>query len=125
MVADLNKLSNSRSMNESRRAMYNAWLGILKDHIGGGISEEELTSWSLEKITETVFGLPSQSEFIKNVRLQDITDPSRMQDRDFIAWQSKIERQAETLKKILNDDYTYSFRSNDEVYYWIAQSQLP
>jgi hypothetical protein len=125
MVADLRELSKYGSTNDSRRAMYNAWLEILKDHIGRGISEEELSSWSFEKITETVFGLPSQSEFIKNVRLQDITDPSRMQDRDFIAWQSKIERQAETLKKIINDDYPYSFRSNDEVYYWIAQSQLP
>jgi hypothetical protein len=125
LLSDISRIQTSGSGNEQRENMQNAWRTLLKQHIGD-IKQEEIANTSMEDISKMVFGLPSQSKFLENIKLADIIDPAVMNDRTFQQYVSEIDKKYSSIKKIYDsDNYLYSFRSNDLPYYWIEQSMLP
>jgi hypothetical protein len=125
IISDMSRLVNKRTGADARRQMYNTWLRILEEHLGESFSNE-LTGKSMEEITDILFGLPTKSKFLDEINLGDILDPLKFPDDKLTAWMSEIDQKLRALRNIQNtDNYPYSFTSNDEIYYWIIQSNLP
>jgi len=79
-------------------------------------------------INEMVFGLPGTSDFLKDVKLVDITDPLRFPDRDLRRYVEGIQKKLGELRMITDtpeDKVHFVFRSNEITYYWIAEDLIP
>ena len=125
IVSDISRLLQKKSGNEVRRHLYNTFLKILEEHLGE-MGTENVGQKSMEEITDLLFGLPSTSRFLKDVRLDDILDPVRFPNDKLMFWMSEMETKLNQLKKIQNsDNYDFSFESNDEIFYWLQQTNLP
>lgn len=121
----INRLIVAGSMDEQRRRMSHVWKELLKEHTGE-MSNEEMENLSMEEIYEKVFGLPSTSDMLRNIKLRDILDRGKFSDEDFAMYLVRIKNKDKELFKIINmDNHEYSFRSNEQVYYWIPQDILP
>lgn len=125
LISIMNKLSVAKTAIDRRKCLQDTWIEILKSHIGN-MNEEELMNLDLEKINKKVFGLPGTSKLLKDVKLKYLTDNSVVKNIDIAKYINKIDSKVSKLNKILNyNNYTYSFMSNDENYYWIPEQDLP
>lgn len=125
ILNDFDDLLIVTSAADQRKAMKDAWVGLLQKHIGN-IDVAEIEEKTMEDITEMVFGLPSTSDLLKSVKLKHITDPAAFDDRNFQNLVTQIQRKQRQLERIFNQDgYEYSFSSNDVMYYWIEEDLLP
>jgi hypothetical protein len=115
----------ARSVDE-RKDLKDAWIAILKTYVGK-IDEQELRM-DLAQAQEKVFGLPGTNEFLKNVRISDITDPAVFPDRQLRHYVNRITSMSAELRKIADmpeTEFRFSFRSNDQTYFWIAEDMIP
>ena len=115
----------ARSVDE-RKDLKDTWIAILKTYIGK-IDEQDLRT-SLAQAQEKVFGLPGTNEFLKNVRISDITDPAIFPDKEMRYYVNRITSMSAELRKIADmpeTEFKYSFRSNDLTYFWIAEDMIP
>lgn len=125
ILNDFDDLLIVTSAADQRKAMKDAWVGLLQKHIGN-IDIAEIEDKTMEDITQMVFGLPSTSDLLKSVKLKHITDPAAFDDRNFQNLVTQIQRKQRQLDRIFNqDNYEYSFSSNDVMYYWIEEDLLP
>lgn len=125
LIIKFDALLNANTGFTRRRKMKDAWVELLKQHIGG-LSRNEIEEMTMEQINERVFGLPGSSSMLSDVKLKDITDQAVINDNMFQQYVVQIERKHNLLDKIYNkDNYEYSFSSNDQKYYWIAENLLP
>ena len=123
MLIKFETLLNAVSASDQRQKMVEAWIELLKKHTGG--TEDEFMDLTMEDINQKIFGLPGTSNLL-TVKLKNITDPAIVDDRTFQAYVGQVQRKQRALNKIFNkDNYEYSFSSNDQKYYWIAEDLLP
>lgn len=123
----INKLIVAGSIDEQREKMVSVWKELLKEHIGE-VSNQEMDELSMEEIYEKLFGLPSTSDFLRDITLRDILDRGKFPDKDFAVYVERIKSKEKQLHEIINmeeADYKYCFRSNEQPYYWISQDVLP
>jgi len=124
MITIFEKLETATSGHNRRQRLQESWMEILKDHFGK-VSDEEMGKMTFEEINEKVWGLPGTSELLSFVRLSDIIDESVVPKQTFEYYAFNIKRKKDALKDIFNtDNYPYSFKSLDEIYYWIPESIL-
>jgi len=125
IVSDISRLLQKKSGNEVRRHLHNTFLKILEEHLGE-MGNENIGNKSMEEVTRLIFGLPSTSRMLRDIKLDDILDPVRFPDDKLVFWVNDMEIKLSTLKKIQNSEkYEYSFESNDEIFYWLQQDHLP
>ena len=125
VVNILGKFEIAKTSSEQRESMHDVWLEVLKGHLGDR-SREYFENMTLSDINSQVFGLPSTSGFLSNVRLIDITDPSRFSDEDFRRYKDGLDNSYKELNAIFNsENFIYKFSSNDITYYWIDMDLLP
>ncbi len=114
----------TKGSGEVRARLHDAWLEILRRHVGAGSEIDDHIS--LEEASATVFGIPMRAGMFTQIMLKDIKDPSIFTDEDLRRYVQQIQRRANVLERILNErDYEYSFMSNDIKYYWIGIDKLP
>ena len=128
LVIGVGKLYRAQSVNiaEERKEMVKAWKELLKHHIGN-ITEKEMKEMNLKEIFEMKFGVPSQSEAIRNVKLKDIVDEREFPNEQFRSYVEKVKQKHNTLRNILDsgENYPYRFRSNEIPYFWIDLDRIP
>jgi len=123
----LKSLINAQSGEEKRRLFKEAWIKLLKQHIGN-LESEELENYSVGEVEKKVFGLPGTSELLSKLRLRDLDDKARLSDHEFAKWCQKIESTSRWIYTISNnpDLYKeYTFLYDIDRFYWIPQSRLP
>jgi len=119
-------LDATNSGNSRRDRLKDVWLNILKDHIGGGISDYEMNQMTMEEITAMVNELPHSTNILKDFKLVEITDPAIVSDTLISQYINDIRKKYNELARISNSvDYEYRFRSNGFSYYWIDENLLP
>ena len=124
LINIMEKLQSAYSGNR-RQKLYDTWIEILKDHVGD-VNEEELEDMTFEEIYEKVFGLPGTSELLKDTKLKYLTNREVVSEDDIEEYAHRIDLKYNRLHRILNEvNYIYSFRSNEEVYYWLPEHILP
>ncbi len=124
LIQDINKLVNAKSF-DRRQKMVDAWITILKDHIGD-IKQQELMSKSMEEITRMLYDIPTNSAFLKGLRLRDIMDVKALPDNKFEQYVWQLEQKQERLQSIFNgENYKYMFYSYNNAYYWISEDLMP
>jgi len=125
VVTSFEALSNAGSSSDRREKMQKTWLEILQKYTGGKRSDYE--NMTMEEINRQVFGLPGgESSLLKDIKLREITDKSRITDIEFEEYADAVQTKYRQLFKAYNqDNYPYSFRSNDVTYYWVAEDMLP
>ena len=125
LIIVLGKFEIAKTSSEQRESMHDVWLEVLKGHLGV-YNREYFENMTLSEINGLVFGLPSTSEFLSNVRLIDITDPARFPNEDFKEYKNNLDKSYKELNAIFNSEsFTYKFLSNDITYYWIDMDLLP
>jgi hypothetical protein len=125
IVQNLNRLQDAGNSNERRTRLYDTWIQILKEYLGD-ISERDLMELTLEEINKRVFGLPSPKSFINDIKLKDITDPSRMDEKSIRQYAFRIDAKAKRLTTIFNDKRNNrQFMTNNRRYYWIEEELIP
>ena len=124
IVNDIKDLAASGA-GSRRIKMQNTWKDLLKTHIGNK-SDEEMMSMGMDEINKMLFDVPTSSDFLKKMKLREITDPRIFPDIDFERYVDKLENKASSLNTILNqNNYPFSFSSNNIMYYWIPEAILP
>lgn len=120
----MNKLTEAGDL---RSKMQETWLSILKNYTGDVI-DSKLNELSMERVNEMVFGLPGNSSFLKQIRLIDILDARAFPGEQFEQYRKRIVEKAKKLYDIGNQDvgeFLYSFKSNEQTYYWIDEDLIP
>lgn len=121
---EFEKASRQATASKSREELQRVWITLLLEYLGG--AEGDFMNMSMYEINEKIFGLPGNSEFLNGVKLRDITDESVFSVKDFQKYTLKIGEKLVKLQGIYYDtEYAYSFRSNDQRYFWIAEYLLP
>lgn len=125
--ASLKKLSEAQNAGDPRHKMHQVWLDLLKTNTNETMDSnfEEL---HLQKINESVFGLPGNSVLLTKLRLKDILDNRLFPDEKLKEYSESILSKEREVRQIYNQDlkdYPYGFRSNGKPYYWIAADLLP
>ena len=124
LLAKFDALARARTASQQRAKMKEVWLELLKEHVGG--KPEDLLELTMEQVNEKVFGLPGTSNLLAQVKLKNLIDRSVVSDAKFQMYVRQTEVKERQLKKIFcQDNYEFSFRSNDETYYWLAEDLLP
>ena len=125
LVNQFDQLVNSSSSGIERENLKNAWYELLRMHVGN-LSRAELEALPMPEVQKKVFGIPSNNNLLKDLRLQDITDKAMLPDLKFRNYVNKIKNQYNQLKKIFDEDrYEYSFKNNEVRYYWISEDFIP
>jgi len=75
-------------------------------------------------LMKLISGLPSPNPILEKFTCDDITDITRLPDKEFDMIVKNIKNQTELLTKIRGDKKFY-FLSNDRAFYWIPQNYLP
>ena len=118
------ELLNATSYNDKRKKMKEAWIEILRKHIGDS-DEIDLENFQLGELSSKILCLPKKTDFL-SIKLVEITDPKKFSDYEFNKYLKSINEKRNNLKKIYQDkDYKYSFLSDDKTYYWIEEGLLP
>ncbi len=116
--------AGEQNMQKRREEMKEVWIAILQEYVGG--DREDFEGLDMYDINEQVFGLPGSTEFLQGIKLRDITDVSRFTEVSFAKYTARIRKKYnEILRIYTQDEYEYSFRSNDLKYYWISEDLLP
>ena len=129
MVSYVNMLSeeNSPDNYQLREAFYNAWVEIVKSHIGSVKLNKEIADMQIAEIEALVFGAVGTTPLLQHT-LKEIKDKAIIPDKDLHTWLFAIDKKKQKLNNIANmtsDSKNYSFTSHDDRFYWIPQKMLP
>jgi len=125
IVSDMKKVMEAGSGSSRREKLENIWIEVLKKHIGN-VNECEIKEMTMEDINMKVYGLPGTSDILKDTKLGDFKNHSIVTDDEITRYINNISRKYEKLHSIFSkDSYEYSFRSNDNTYYWISENLIP
>lgn len=114
------------SPDQLREAFKNAWMQVLKSHMGS-VSNKEIEEMSLAEAEATVFGAVGKTELLQH-KIRDIGDASIISDRDLTKWVNRVGSKEKILNKIRDNipGYQhYSFINHEQRFYWIQQTDLP
>jgi len=124
LTSSIKKLARAKG-NQRRQRMKDTWIELLQEKIGE-IDVEEMMDKGMSEINKILFDVPSQSEFLNNIRLRDITDPRMLSNHEFEQLIFEFQRKQTKLSNIFNnDDYEEQFRSLGIPYYWIPEYLMP
>ncbi len=125
LINKFNKLTTGTSGSTQRKNMQDAWKELYLRYVGES-TNEAIENLSIEEITQSVFDLPGKSSLMKKVKLGSITDERQIDNVTFQKYVNEIQQKKRMLETIFNSpNYDYSFRSNNELYYWISEDFLP
>ncbi len=127
IVNKFEELINAPEAATERIKMQESWLELLQKYCGySKDNRAELLALPMQEITKKLFGLPNLDNILSSVRLQDITDESVVSKTEFRKYVEKIKSKQKELQRIFyEENYEYSFRSNDIPYYWIEENLMP
>jgi len=112
--------------NQRRVELRKTWISILEKHVGG-ISKSSMMSMTFEEIAKMVNGIPGTSSILGKSTPETITDQAIVPDVLISQYINEIKTKYGKLSNIYDstDQYPYSFRSNDILYFWIEEDLLP
>jgi len=123
LIISLNKIYIPGLTGYQRRQSFKeAWFEVLRTNYG--VSRKEIENKSFSDIMKLISGLPSPNQLLTKYTYNDITDITKLPDREFDQILEIIKEKSELLTKIAGNKQFY-FMSNDRAYYWIPQIYLP
>ncbi len=115
--------ATSRNL-ENREPYINAMKQLLNTMVPD-MTPEEMNKKSNKDITNMIAGLNAATETQKGYTLEQIADKSQVDDTAFRKLINDFKKKYNELQNILDEGYTYTFKSNDDVFYWIPIELLP
>ena len=89
------------------------------------MSDEKMNAKGNEEITSMIAGLNASTESQKGKTLEAISDPAQVSAQEFKGILNKFQRKYKGLRRIQEEGYYYTFKSNEDTYYWIPVEDLP
>lgn len=123
----INKLCVTGNLDEQREKVMSIFTEELRWHFYES-DEEIILNLSMKEVYENVFGYYNSAQFISNLKLKDFRNKDKFRDEDFVQYidrMKNIERKLYSIINMKEKDYKYSFRSNNQPYYWIPENILP
>jgi hypothetical protein len=131
--SELNRIVNtlekihipSSSDAERRNNFREAMIGLIQGQLGA-LSADEILSKTMDEIYQILMGIPFKSSALKNIPLKGIIDPNVVSARQFAEYMDAIDDKLKELQKISNGSaYQYSFKANDQDFFWIPLEDIP
>lgn len=121
----MEQLKRSKSGNQ-RKKLQEAWLTILQDYLGTG-SPEELGHLTLAEVNTKIFGLPGTTAFLKEVKLEDITNPASFPDEKLSDYTTRIAQAHQRFYDLGQhpENDPACFDTQEEAQCWIDEDVLP
>jgi hypothetical protein len=113
-----------RNSQNQKVDLVSAWKEILKKYVGD-LSESELNNMTLEEINNIIYDMHCESKYISTTTLAGIVDLPKDILKKYV---DDIKRKSIALEKITSapwDEYRFSFRSNEQPFFWIDEDLLP
>jgi hypothetical protein len=124
MVTIINKLEEARNATERRERLEETWREVLSDYIG--LPREQAGEMTVGEATNMLFGIPGLKSFIKDIKINDISDPSRLPEKELANYCIMIGSKRGKLLQILNAvEPREMFVTNNTKYYWIFEEYVP
>lgn len=124
LITSLDKLAKVATAGE-REQILNTLIEIMRSYFGA-IPEEQIREENLDRLHEMLNGLPLKNKELGKVRFRDIPDEIEFPRRLMRAYCDSLTYKTTALNKIYNEHkYPYSFRSNEQLYFWISEDDLP
>lgn len=113
------------SSGDVRQHLYDVALSVLGNFTG----EEDvqiLEEMTYGDLNELVFGMPSRTGFLSEVRIGDIREPNLVSDDEIASWTAIVNTAYDTIRRIQSDEsFERKFYSDEQIYYWIDEDILP
>lgn len=108
------------SISQLRTNMKRAWIDVAKAYLGPSFDDDDLSDILLADLIQKVTGIPGYVPFADETRIRDF---ERMEIGKLLSIRDHIK---EKLTRYLNrGGLIPTYRSGDQIYYWIPQRFLP
>ena len=107
-----------------RRVLQNAYIEEI-EYLLGGIAKEEILGKTMHELNTLILGIPARGSFLDEVKLEDLTDPSKVSDAKIEEFVTYMGLRYDEFLSIVQNDYEQSFTSNGVTYYWIPVDVFP
>ena len=115
-------LTRATSGSAARQQLKQAWIQVLRAFLGD-VETSELEAMRIEEANGLVWGIPFVSPLLAGIRLRDIP---QLPNERFGEIVREIKKRHDLLATIFQDDnYKYSFRSDEFRYYWLSTDVIP
>ena len=108
---------------ERRNNFREAIIGLIQGQLGA-FSGDEILSKTMGEIYQILMGIPFKSSALKN--LKDFIDPTVVSTGQFADYMDVIDDKLMELRKISSGSaFQYSYKANDQDFFWIPLEDIP
>lgn len=127
MISTFNQLNQELPPAEQREFLFNSYSKLVIAYFGKDVGiSERLGSKSIDDVLAKITGLPSSSELLRTIIIDEIKDPKKVSDEKIDEAIRRVRLSYESLINVSRDpNGTMRSASEDGVYYWIPQEYLP
>lgn len=111
------------SQNAARKELQNSLIDECKRLLGENNSET-INDKTLNQIWEIILGVPFYNETLGNIKLKDITE-AKFKPEDFNNFVSNFNLRYNKVRGYFEGNYSYTFESGDQVFFWIPLKDMP
>lgn len=115
-----NVIANAK---KKRDRLVQGYLSILKDY--ADLSDDAIRELTLAEANNYIFGIPAAS-LQDGIKIKDLENESLIDKDAYNNFTDRFQNLQKEYERMLNDDeYEFSFQSNDTRYYWINEELVP
>jgi|GEM_PF-3024229 len=91
-----------------------------------GNSPDQILEMTVDELLPLTFGIPINKNYFGNSKLRDLSKSWLVSDDDFNHFVAVLKEKHTSIKSIFNqNNYPYSFASNQQVYFWLDIELFP
>lgn len=122
-------VSGQGSSSEMRQSLYDAYQAMVDTYFGKdkGVSAQMKTKKSMSDVIAQITGLPSKSELMQKINVDEINDVGKVSDEEIDEVIKLVQNSVDNLKNLTadNNGSLREVRDGVGVFYWVPQEYLP
>lgn len=116
---------NAAAASQNDREPYINAMKALVLSLSPGLTEEQLQSTEIGEVMKMVMGLNEAPDALKRYTLADIANTRKVKPEEYRTLVKKFADRYDHLLRISRTDYKYTYKANNQKYYWLPIEYLP
>jgi hypothetical protein len=128
MIREFRGTQFEGSPSDIRDKIYDAYQSLVATYFGGesGVDEGVRSKLTLDSVISKITGLPSRSDLLRQVKIDEIKDVQKVSDEQIEKIQKAISDSIDKLNQAKGDvEGTMRDVTDDGIFYWIPEDYLP
>ena len=128
MIREFRTTQFDGSPSDIRDKIYDAYQSLIATYFGGesGVDEGIKSRLTLDSVISKITGLPSRSDLLRQVKIDEIKDVQKVSDEQIETIQKAISDSIDKLNQAKGDvEGTMRDPTDDGIFYWIPEDYLP